>query len=78
MEFIDYFVFGYWYFFIEYMLKNGYSCYINLGEWFFSNFYVVFDGDFVNLVFFENEEGWVFGGGQFFGGQLGSGVVGRF
>ncbi|MCI4649371.1 UDP-2,3-diacylglucosamine diphosphatase [Phaeodactylibacter sp.] len=60
---IDYFVFGHRHLPIEYTLKNGYSRYVNLGEWLFSNSYAVFDGDSVNLAFFENEEGRVFGGG---------------
>ncbi|MCP3933095.1 MAG: UDP-2,3-diacylglucosamine diphosphatase [Bacteroidetes bacterium] len=56
----DYFVFGHRHLPIDHMLKNGKSRYINLGEWMYSNSYAVFDGNDLQLQFFENEKGHIF------------------
>ncbi|TXB61681.1 UDP-2,3-diacylglucosamine diphosphatase [Phaeodactylibacter luteus] len=58
---VDYFVFGHRHLPIDYTLKNGHSRYINLGEWLHFNSYAVFDGQDVQLQFFEYEQGRVFG-----------------
>lgn len=52
---IDYFVFGHRHLPIDYVLSNGRSRYINLGDWlkFFS--YAVFDGERMKLEFFANK-----------------------
>lgn len=60
-EHFDFFVFGHRHLPIDYTLKNGKSRYINLGEWINFNSYAVFDGDKMEVKFFENEEGFVFG-----------------
>ncbi len=52
---IDYFIFGHRHLPIDYSLKNKSSRYINLGEWLTFNSYAVFDGEDVQLHFFENE-----------------------
>jgi UDP-2,3-diacylglucosamine hydrolase len=57
---IDYFIFGHRHIPIDYTLKNGESRYINLGEWLFSSSYALFDGEDVQLHFFENEDGQVY------------------
>lgn len=59
--YFDYFVFGHRHLPIDYTLKNGKSRYINLGEWLNYNSYAVFDGQNMEVNFFENEEGIVFG-----------------
>lgn len=59
--FADYFIFGHRHLPIDHTLKNGKSRYINLGEWMNFNSYAVFDGTDLNLTFFENEAGQVFG-----------------
>lgn len=58
---VDFFVFGHRHLPIDYTLKNGRSRYINLGEWMNFNSYAVFDGQQMELNFFENPEGKVFG-----------------
>ena len=58
---IDYFVFGHRHLPIDYTLKNGKSRYINLGEWMNFNSYAVFDGEKIELKFFENENGKIYG-----------------
>lgn len=60
-EDIDYFIFGHRHLPIDYTLKNGKSRYINLGEWLYYNSYAVFDGKKIELKFFENEAGKIFG-----------------
>jgi UDP-2,3-diacylglucosamine hydrolase len=60
-EYFDYFVFGHRHLPIDYTLKNGKSRYINLGEWINFNSYAIFDDDKMEVKFFENEEGFVFG-----------------
>ncbi len=51
----DYFVFGHRHLPIDWLLQNGQSRYINLGEWMWANSYAVFDGKDMQLHFFENE-----------------------
>ena len=58
---IDYFIFGHRHLPIDYTLKNGKSRYINLGEWMNFNSYAVFDGENLEIEFFENEKGQVYG-----------------
>ncbi len=58
---IDFFVFGHRHLPIDYVLKNGKSRYINLGEWMYSNSYAVFDGNDISIEFFHNDTGKVFG-----------------
>jgi len=53
----DYFVFGHRHLPIQWHLPNGRSQYVNLGEWMFSNSYGVFDGQNLELCFWENENG---------------------
>lgn len=60
-EYFDFFVFGHRHLPIEHTLKNGKSRYVNLGEWINYNSYAVFDGQNLELKFFENEDGIVFG-----------------
>lgn len=57
----DYFVFGHRHLPIDYTLSNGRSRYINLGEWMNFNSYAVFDGQQMELRFFENPDGKVYG-----------------
>ena len=59
---IDYFIFGHRHLPIDYTLKNAHSRYINLGDWLYHNSYAVFDGTSLELRFFENPGGKVFGG----------------
>ncbi len=60
-EHIDYFVFGHRHLPIDYTLKGGESRYINLGEWMNYNSYAVFDGQKLEIEFFENENGKIYG-----------------
>ncbi|GJM36104.1 MAG: UDP-2,3-diacylglucosamine hydrolase [Saprospiraceae bacterium] len=60
----DYFIFGHRHLPIDYLLKNGRSRYINLGEWMNFNSYAVFDGSEVQLKFFENDQGIICGNMQ--------------
>jgi UDP-2,3-diacylglucosamine hydrolase len=53
---VDYFVFGHRHLPIQYLLSNGHSKYINLGDWLNFNSYAVFDGDNLRLKFFETEQ----------------------
>jgi UDP-2,3-diacylglucosamine hydrolase len=57
----DYFVFGHRHLPIDFTLNGGASRYINLGDWLYYNSYAVFDGQRLELKFFENEQGQVFG-----------------
>jgi len=57
----DYFVFGHRHLPIDHTLKNGKSRYINLGEWLNFNSYAVFDGNDIQVQFFENPEGKIYG-----------------
>ena len=56
----DYFIFGHRHLPIDWLLKNGRSRYINLGEWLHHCSYAVFDGETLDIRFFENEKGEVF------------------
>ncbi len=58
---IDYFIFGHRHLPILFDLKENHSWYVNLGEWLNFNSYAVFDGQELELKFFENEEGVIFG-----------------
>ncbi len=60
-EQFDYFIFGHRHLPIDHTLKNGKSRYLNLGDWLRFNSYAVFDGHELELKFFENEQGKVFG-----------------
>jgi len=51
----DYFIFGHRHLPIDWLLHNGRSRYVNLGEWLHFNSYAVFDGKDVEVRFFENE-----------------------
>jgi UDP-2,3-diacylglucosamine hydrolase len=57
----DFFMFGHRHIPIDYTLKNERSRYINTGEWLYACSYAVFDGDVLELRFFENENGYIFG-----------------
>jgi UDP-2,3-diacylglucosamine hydrolase len=57
----DYYVFGHRHLPIDCVLNNGKSRYINLGEWLFNNSYGVLDGENLELRFFENPEGKIYG-----------------
>ncbi len=57
----DYYIFGHRHLPIHHILKNGKSHYINLGEWLYATSYAVFDGKEVEIRFFENEKGVVWG-----------------
>jgi UDP-2,3-diacylglucosamine hydrolase len=50
----DFFVFGHRHLPIDWLLKNGHSRYINLGEWLHHNSYAVFDGEQLEIRFFEH------------------------
>ena len=56
-EDLDFCIFGHRHLPIDYTLKNGKSRYINLGEWMNFNSYAVFDGNQLEIKFFENEKG---------------------
>ncbi|MCO6477707.1 MAG: UDP-2,3-diacylglucosamine diphosphatase [Phaeodactylibacter sp.] len=58
---VDFFVFGHRHLPIDYTLNNGKSRYINLGEWMHHNSFAVFDGEKLEIQFFENENGRVYG-----------------
>ncbi|MFT5164852.1 MAG: UDP-2,3-diacylglucosamine hydrolase [Saprospiraceae bacterium] len=55
-QYADFFIFGHRHLPLDFMLKNGSSRYINLGEWMNFNSYAVFDGTDLEIRFFENEE----------------------
>ncbi len=58
---IDFFVFGHRHLPIDHLLSNDRSRYINLGEWLHFNSYAVFDGEHMEIEFFETPPGKVFG-----------------
>ncbi len=58
---VDFFIFGHRHIPIDFLLPNGSSRYINLGEWLTFNSYAVFDGQDVSIEFFENDHGRIFG-----------------
>ena len=51
----DYFVFGHRHLAVDWLLKNGRSRYVNLGDWMSFCSYAVFDGRELELHFFERE-----------------------
>lgn len=51
----DYFVFGHRHLPIDWRLNNERSRYINLGDWMWHSSYAVFDGEDVEVCFFENK-----------------------
>ncbi len=51
----DYFVFGHRHLEMNLALKNGKSRYINLGEWLFTCSYAVFDGQDIQIHYFEKD-----------------------
>jgi len=53
---IDYFVFGHRHLPIDCTLQNGVSKYMNLGDWLNYNSYGVFDGQRMEIKFFENAD----------------------
>jgi UDP-2,3-diacylglucosamine hydrolase len=53
----DFFVFGHRHLPIDWLLSNGRSRYINLGEWMWACSYAVFDGTDMEVRFFENPTG---------------------
>ena len=57
---IDYFIFGHRHLPIDFLLKNGKSRYINLGDWLYYNSYASFDGKDVQILFYKNPEGKVY------------------
>lgn len=57
----DYFVFGHRHLPIAHALNGGLSRYINLGDWLYYNSYAVFDGNSLEIKFFENEQARAFG-----------------
>lgn len=60
-QYADFFVFGHRHLPIDFTLNNAKSRYINLGDWLHHNSYAVFDGKNMEIRFFENPEGRVFG-----------------
>lgn len=59
-KYYDYLIFGHRHLPIDLILKNGKSRYINLGEWLNFQSYARFDGQNLELKFFENEDGKIF------------------
>ncbi len=53
---IDYFVFGHRHLPIDWTLKNAAARYVNLGEWLNFCSYAVFDGNNLQIKFFESEK----------------------
>jgi UDP-2,3-diacylglucosamine hydrolase len=51
----DYFIFGHRHLPVDWRLPNGHSRYLNLGDWLHHNSYAVFDGEDVEIRFFERE-----------------------
>ena len=58
---VDYFIFGHRHLPIDYTLDNKISRYINLGEWLNFRSYGVLDNGELQLKFFENPDGKIFG-----------------
>lgn len=56
----DYFIFGHRHLPIDLTLKNGKSRYINLGEWLSQYSYAVFDGNDIQIQFFESDAGTIY------------------
>lgn len=55
-EYYDYFVFGHRHLPIDFILNNKKSRYINLGEWLSQYSYAVFDGNDIQVKFFEGND----------------------
>jgi UDP-2,3-diacylglucosamine hydrolase len=53
----DYYIFGHRHLPVDWLLKDTKSRYINIGEWMYQCSYGVFDGETMELRFFENESG---------------------
>ncbi|MEZ4926442.1 MAG: UDP-2,3-diacylglucosamine diphosphatase [Saprospiraceae bacterium] len=51
----DYFIFGHRHLPVDWQLANGTSRYLNLGDWMWHNSYAVFDGQDMEIRFFEHE-----------------------
>ncbi len=58
---MDYYVFGHRHLPIDYLLSNGKSRYINLGEWMYASSYGVWDGTEMQLAFFDSKFNKIFG-----------------
>jgi UDP-2,3-diacylglucosamine hydrolase len=58
---IDFFIFGHRHLPIDFTLKNAKSRYVNLGDWLLFNSYAVFDGECLELLFYENCDAKIFG-----------------
>lgn len=58
---IDFFIFGHRHLPIDHVLKDGKSRYINLGEWMYHNSYAEFNGTDVQIKFFDQTNGKVYG-----------------
>jgi len=56
----DFFVFGHRHLPIDITLNNEKSRYINLGDWMNHNSYAVWDGEQMEIRFFENENGYIY------------------
>ncbi|MDQ3141688.1 MAG: UDP-2,3-diacylglucosamine diphosphatase [Bacteroidota bacterium] len=56
----DYYIFGHRHLPIDYRLQNGKSRYINLGDWVRFQTYGVFDGNQMELKYFEIENGKIY------------------
>jgi UDP-2,3-diacylglucosamine hydrolase len=59
-EKVDYFIFGHRHLPIDLLLDNNISRYINLGDWIHHYSYACFDGQSLQLLFFENEAGKIY------------------
>jgi UDP-2,3-diacylglucosamine hydrolase len=57
----DYFIFGHRHLPIDYTIKGTQVRYINLGEWMNFNSFASFDGENLELSFFENDNGKIYG-----------------
>ena len=57
----DFFVFGHRHLTIDHTLSDGKTRYINTGEWLKTNSYAVFDGEKMEIGFFENDNGVIYG-----------------
>jgi UDP-2,3-diacylglucosamine hydrolase len=60
-DYVDFFIFGHRHLPIDFTLKNGQSRYINLGDWLMYNSFSVFDGNNLEIRFYENSSGKIFG-----------------
>lgn len=58
---IDFYVFGHRHLPVDYLLSNGKSRYINLGEWMYASSYGVFDGTDLKLKFYNSDFNHIYG-----------------